>query len=238
MSSNWSSGGGSGGVESWNTRTGKVMPATGDYDASQITGLGTIVNTFNGRDGAVVPASGDYSASEVTNALDLSNTGTQTMAGSLTVDGEISAANGNFTLSSANGGMFSIYTIFSAELYTTASVQIGQGGIGSTMAVYSTTTFNNKLTVNDKLTVNAEISAVAFATQGTSVQSVTIPASGTALPAVTENTILYIDGGVITGITLNTNALPTSLPVIYQRPGDSIVIDYTTAPTAIYAQSL
>ena len=232
MSSNWSSGGGSGGVESWNTRTGKVMPATGDYDASQITGLGTIVNTFNGRDGAVVPASGDYSASEVTNALDLSNTGTQTMAGSLTVDGEISAANGNFTLSSANGGMFSIYTTFQAELYTTATVQIGQSGIATTMTVYSTTTFI------EKLTVNAEISAVAFATQGTSVQSVTIPTSGTALPAVTENTILYIDGGAITGITLNTNALPTSLPVIYQRPGDSIVIDYTTAPTAIYAQSL
>jgi hypothetical protein len=45
------------------------------------------VTSWNTRTGAVVPKSGDYTAAEVTNALDLSNTGTQTMDGSLTVDG-------------------------------------------------------------------------------------------------------------------------------------------------------
>ena len=236
----------SGGVTSWNTRTGAVVPATGDYDASQITGLGTIVNTFNGRDGAVVPASGDYSASEVTNALDLSNTGTQTMQGSLTVDGDVQFGTSG---TSNTATIYTDTTISNATLTCDNGVTMNAGctvngntgnfndGLYVTGAA-ATFTSLSPVTMSAELTVNAAVSATAFVTNGTSVQSVTIPTSGTALPAVTEDTILYIVGGAITGITLNTNALPTSLPVIYQRPNDTIVIDYTTAPTAIYAQSL
>lgn len=41
------------------------------------------VASFKTRTGAVVPATGDYTAAQVTNALDLSNAGTQTMTGTL-----------------------------------------------------------------------------------------------------------------------------------------------------------
>lgn len=57
-------------VLSFNGRTGLVVPASGDYSASQITGLAAFiaangVSSFNGRSGAVVPVSGDYPASLV-----------------------------------------------------------------------------------------------------------------------------------------------------------------------------
>lgn len=55
-----------GGVNSFNGRTGAVVPATGDYSYSQISGTpASLVNTFNGRSGAVAPASGDYSYSQI-----------------------------------------------------------------------------------------------------------------------------------------------------------------------------
>jgi len=77
-----------GGVTSFNTRTGAVVPTTGDYTAAQVGALPsstTFVGTFKGRSGVVVPASDDYTAAQVTNALDLSNTGTQTLSGGLIV---------------------------------------------------------------------------------------------------------------------------------------------------------
>lgn len=46
-----------------------------------------IVTSFNGRSGAIVPASGDYIASEVTNAYDLSQSATQTGSGLLQLPG-------------------------------------------------------------------------------------------------------------------------------------------------------
>jgi hypothetical protein len=82
-----------GGVTSFNTRTGAVVPVNGDYTAAQVTnavdqtgtyanpawitsyawskltGVPTLVNSFNTRAGAVVPATGDYTASMVTNAV-------------------------------------------------------------------------------------------------------------------------------------------------------------------------
>lgn len=90
-----STGGGTGGgVSTWNTRTGAVLPATGDYSAAQvtnavdttqsysnpawiatlawgkITGVPALVNSFNGRTGSVMPQTSDYSAAQVTNAVD------------------------------------------------------------------------------------------------------------------------------------------------------------------------
>jgi hypothetical protein len=78
-----------GGVESFNTRTGTVVPAAGDYSAADVTydntGSGltatdsqsaidevnnkipaTIVESFNSRTGAVAPAAGDYDAADIT----------------------------------------------------------------------------------------------------------------------------------------------------------------------------
>lgn len=80
---------GSGGVTSFNGRTGAVFPAAGDYSASQVTndssvagsfvkdalnallgsiaGLVTGVSSVFGRAGAIVAAAGDYAASLITN---------------------------------------------------------------------------------------------------------------------------------------------------------------------------
>lgn len=57
-------------VLSFNGRGGAVDPVSGDYSASQITGLAAFiaangVSSFNGRSGAVLPVSGDYPASFV-----------------------------------------------------------------------------------------------------------------------------------------------------------------------------
>lgn len=51
-------------VTSFNTRTGAVVPVSGDYTCAQVTGCptGTMVNSFNGRTGAVVPTNADYTA--------------------------------------------------------------------------------------------------------------------------------------------------------------------------------
>src|SRR5215471_7572658 len=89
------SGGPSAGVNTWNNRSGNVMPAAGDCDASMITGavptstriiagsglsgggslssdvtLVANVQSFNGRIGAIQPQTNDYTASQVRNAVD------------------------------------------------------------------------------------------------------------------------------------------------------------------------
>lgn len=81
-------------VLSFNTRTGAVVPAAGDYTAAQVTNAvdatqsytnpswlvsipyskitgvpASGVSSFNSRTGAVVPAAGDYTAAMVTNAV-------------------------------------------------------------------------------------------------------------------------------------------------------------------------
>jgi hypothetical protein len=79
-------GGGGGGVESFNGRTGAVVPTAGDYTAEQVgaassdlsnvsnedmkakieaSGFAGGVESFNGRQGAVLPQSGDYTAEQV-----------------------------------------------------------------------------------------------------------------------------------------------------------------------------
>ena len=108
----------------------------------------------------------------------------------------------------------------------------GATSLSSTLAVTGATTLDSTLAVTGDITVPAVKST------GSTISAVTVPASGTALPTVTVDTLIYIVGGVITGITLNGDALPTSIPLIYQRPADSIVITYTTAPTDVWAQTL
>jgi hypothetical protein len=86
--------GGGGGVTSFNTRTGAVVPASGDYTAAQVTNAVSTVVTYPdpawitslswskitgapatgvssvfSRTGAVVAAAGDYTAAQVTNAV-------------------------------------------------------------------------------------------------------------------------------------------------------------------------
>lgn len=67
------------GVLSFNTRTGAVVPASGDYTAAQVTNAldssnpDNYVESFNGRVGVVVSVDGDYTAAQVTNALDSTN---------------------------------------------------------------------------------------------------------------------------------------------------------------------
>lgn len=93
-------------VNSFNSRTGDVVPAASDYDADQVdydnsgSGLSatnvqdaidendsrldaieaqTYVNSFNSRTGTVIPQSGDYNGSQITNtpAGDISSTNVQ-----------------------------------------------------------------------------------------------------------------------------------------------------------------
>ena len=93
-------------------------------------------------------------------------------------------------------------------------------------------------TIAGTLVVTGDTTVSTIKSTGSTISAVTVPASGTALPAVTVDTLIYLVGGVITAITLNGDALPTSIPLIYQRPADSIVITYTTAPTDVWAQTL
>lgn len=93
-------------------------------------------------------------------------------------------------------------------------------------------------TIAGTLVVTGRTTVSTIKSSGSTISAVTVPASGTALPAVTVDTLIYIVGGAITAITLNGDALPTSIPLIYQRPADSIVITYTTAPTDVWAQTL
>jgi trimeric autotransporter adhesin len=60
--------------------TGILKNTTGTGVPS-IAGTADYVSSFNTRTGAVVPASGDYTAAQVTNAADLSNAATQTFVG-------------------------------------------------------------------------------------------------------------------------------------------------------------
>ena len=93
-------------------------------------------------------------------------------------------------------------------------------------------------TIAGTLVVTGDTTVSTIKSSGSTISAVTVPASGTALPTVTVDTLIYIVGGVITAITLNGDALPTSIPLIYQRPADSIILTYTTAPTNIWAQTL
>ena len=93
-------------------------------------------------------------------------------------------------------------------------------------------------TIDGGLTVTDDITVPAIKSTGSAIRAVTVPASAVALPTVSVDTLIYIVGGAITGITLNGDTLPTSIPLIYQRPADSITITYTTAPTDIWAQTL
>jgi hypothetical protein len=67
------------GVLSFKTRTGAVVPASGDYTAAEVTNAldssnpDNYVESFNGRVGVVVSVDGDYTAAQVTNALDSTN---------------------------------------------------------------------------------------------------------------------------------------------------------------------
>ena len=113
----------------------------------------------------------------------------------------------------------------------------GATTLSSTLAVTGDTTLDATLAVTGTTTLAGAVISY-YQSPNTNFGAVTIPASGTALPAVTVDTVIYIVGGVITAITLNGDALPTSIPLIYQRPADSIVITYTTAPTDVWAQTL
>jgi hypothetical protein len=86
------------GVSSFNTRTGAVLPAVGDYTAAQITNAVSTASTYAdpawitslawskitgapatvtsvfARSGAVVAATGDYTAAQVNNAVDTTQT--------------------------------------------------------------------------------------------------------------------------------------------------------------------
>jgi len=85
------------GVSSWNSRTGAVVPASGDYAASQVandstvtgTGVAAALNTLKtsitalvtgvssvyGRAGAVVATTGDYTSTQITNSSGVTGTG-------------------------------------------------------------------------------------------------------------------------------------------------------------------
>lgn len=108
------------GQESFNARTGAIVPAAGDYTAAQVTGaeatankgaangyapldasqlvpaINSRVQTVFGRAGAVVATAGDYLAAQVTNAADKASTVLQAFAAPVSAPGfrASEAANG------------------------------------------------------------------------------------------------------------------------------------------------
>ena len=94
----------SAGVSSFNTRTGAVVAASGDYNAGQVTYDNTVsgltatdtqaaidelaaapggVSSFNSRTGAVVPAASDYDAAQVDFDDTVAQTGSSNVQGAL-----------------------------------------------------------------------------------------------------------------------------------------------------------
>lgn len=72
-------------------QTGKIWVCTIAGSPGTWTQTGGGVTTFNTRSGAVVPASGDYTAAQVTNAADKSSASTQTFTGNVQAPALIAA---------------------------------------------------------------------------------------------------------------------------------------------------
>jgi hypothetical protein len=105
------------------------------------------------------------------------------------------------------------------------------------LADTGTQTIDGSLTVDGTTTLGDAIIS-GYQSPNTNFGAITIPASGTALPAQANSGFFYIVGGAITGITINGVAIDDTQTLIYVRPSDSIVITYATVPTAIYKQNL
>ena len=148
--------------------------------------------------------------------------GDATIAGTLGVDGATTLSS---TLAVTDG----------VTLDSTLGVT-GAATLDSTLAVTGDTTLSGTLGVTGNTTLDTAIIS-NYQSTNTNFGAVTVPASGTALPAQANSGFFYIVGGAITGITINGVAIDDTQTLIYVRPGDSIVIDYTTAP-AVYKQNL
>jgi hypothetical protein len=99
-------GGGGGGVTSFNTRTGAVVPASGDYTVAQVTGAAPLASpAFTGTPTAPTPATGDNSTTVATTAF-VKNQGYLTSAPVTSVftrTGAIVATTGDYTVAQVTG---------------------------------------------------------------------------------------------------------------------------------------
>lgn len=162
-------GGGGAGVASFNGRTGTVVPATGDYIFSQVTGAAPLANpTFTGIPRADTAPVGTNSTQLATTAFVIANAGTgggtslqgcaTSTPGNLVCDNSIQGGTGNVGLltmpySSAglptppSGALAAIAPDATGHLFwspgnSTAFAAIGSGGGGQGTA--GVTTFNGR----------------------------------------------------------------------------------------------
>ena len=132
------------------------------------------------------------------------------------------------------------------DMYVKTKLTIGNSLSTPSIDVTSSTDtsdFSGAVNISKTTFCSESITANGGIISPNRIISITVPASGVAIPAFAYygtdvNCLTYIVGGVITEITLNEESLPTSIPMILQHPTDDLIITYTTAPTAIYQQML
>ena len=137
--------------------------------------------------------------------------------------GEVMPANGDYTAAQVTDALNLADT--GTQTIDGSLTVTGDTTLDATLAVTGTTTLAGAV-ISDYQSPNTNFGAV------------TIPASGTALPTQANAGFFYIVGGVVTAITINGVAIDAAQNLIYVRPNDSIIITYTTVPTAIYKQNL
>ena len=169
-------------VLSFNARTGIVLPASGDYTASQITGLAAFiaangVASFNGRIGTVLPAANDYTfaqlASKPTTIAGYGITDTLTNTFNAR-SGTVVPATGDYSVAQVTGAAPLASPTFTGTA-TIPFTQIGTGAIASTVDAWMKNRFisvkdfgaKGDNATNDTAAIQAAITAVYSAGGGT-----------------------------------------------------------------------
>jgi hypothetical protein len=239
------------------------------YAWAKLTGVPTLVNTFNTRSGAVVPASGDYTAAMVTNAADMTGSYANPAWITSLAWSKITGAPAPVTPAGSTGqvqwnnaGAFGA----SANLFwnnTNARLGIGTGAPAytvdvqaaqATSRVYSTTAGNSVYGVFSAGGNNALIIGVESSTAGTMVSgsvayaafidsnsayplqfaanntvAMTITTTGkvgigtTTVPAMLTVIGPASVGDNTTGIAIGSNADPTDIYNIYRYVTDGLL---------------
>lgn len=97
-------GGGGGGVTSFNTRTGAVTPATGDYTVSEVTGAAPLASpALTGTPTAPTAAGGTNTTQLATTAFVIANAASAGVSSFNTRTGAVTPTSGDYTVSQVTG---------------------------------------------------------------------------------------------------------------------------------------
>lgn len=210
----------SGGVTSWNTRTGAVVPAYGDYATADILGLASDL-AAKANDNAVVHL-----------------TGNETVAGTKTFS---SAIAGSITGNAATASSVAFSGVASAT--NTNALVIGTGGslsASGTGAIAATTVTNGVYTTGAGTVFLAPNGSAASLTSFPTLNQNTTGSAGTLAPGRTINGVAF-DGsanitvtaaaGTLTGTTLASNVVSSSLTSVGTLTGLTVTNPITGSVT-------